>query len=380
MRVFERSREELAGRGAGIVTHPELFAILARAGASIDPATLGVSVEGRRVLDVSGRIVGERPLPQILTSWGRLYETIRALVPPDLVSLGANLVRIEQRDDEVTVHFEDGRTASADLLVGADGLFSAVRRHVAPAVEPTYAGYVAWRGLVEESDLSGETRDAIVDHFAFCLPRGEQILGYPVSGRADARAKGGRRFNFVWYRPANETHLGELLTDTDGIRHGLSIPPNRISPDVLAAMRQDAERLLAPAFAEVIRKTEQPFLQAILDLETPAMSYGRNIAIIGDAAFVARPHVGMGVTKAMADGASLADALVDSNGDVPTALAAFDRRRRPYGAAVVDRARALGAYMQAQQLDARQRQDSERHRRPEAVLAETAVVPPGLPN
>ncbi len=378
VRVFERSQADLAGRGAGIVTHPEMHAILARLDACADPASLGVAVETRRVLDREGHIVGETRLPQVLASWGRLYGALGKVLPPGIVTLGANVVRIEPGSGEVALNLEDGRSFTADLVLGADGLFSTVRRIFAPEAAPVYAGYVAWRGLAEESELSAETRDAIADHFAFCLPKGEQILGYPVSGAGDDTRRGCRRFNFVWYRPAGAEELGRLLTDTEGTRHELSIPPNRIRPEVLSGMRSDAERLLAPAFAEVIRRTRQPFLQAILDLEAPAMAFGGRVAVIGDAAFVARPHVGMGVTKAMADASALADALVAAQGDVPSALVALDRARRPFGAAIVARSRALGAYMQAQQLDARQREDAERHRKPEAVLAETAVPPPGL--
>jgi 2-polyprenyl-6-methoxyphenol hydroxylase-like FAD-dependent oxidoreductase len=141
-------------------------------------------------------------------------------------------------------------------------------------------------------------------------------------------------------------------------------------------MRADAERLLAPQFAEVVRRTKQPFIQAILDLETPRMALGeaRRVAILGDAAFVARPHVGMGVTKAAADAAALVRALEGNPDDVPRALDAFERTRRPYGAAVIRRARELGAYMQAQLLTEAEREMAERHRSPEAVMAETAVA------
>lgn len=102
---------------------------------------------------------------------------------------------------------------------------------------------------------------------------------------------------------------------------------------------------------------------------------GPRVAILGDAAFVARPHVGMGVTKAAADAAALAGTLATDNGDIAEALTAFDRSRRPYGAAIVARARDLGAYMQAQALSVGERELALRHRQPEAVIAETAVPP-----
>lgn len=371
--VFERSTAELEGRGAGIVTHPELFAVLARAGIEIEPAALGITVPGRRILDQAGRIIGEIELPQVLTSWGRLYAVLKAALPPETIHGGATLDRVEHTADAVIAVFRDGRRVSGDLLVGADGLFSVVRRQFLPDVQPAYAGYVAWRGLVEESALSQLTREAICDHFSFCLPPGEQMLGYPVSGAGEDVARGRRRFNFVWYRPAAPDDLRELLTDTRGKLHELSIPPTAIRPEVMAAMRNDAERLLAPPFAEVVRETREPFVQAILDLEVPTMVPNARVALIGDAAFVARPHVGAGVTKAAADADCLAQALATSGGHLGEALAHFDRSRRTLDAAIVARARELGAYMQAQVLSVRERELAERHRKPRAVISETAV-------
>jgi 2-polyprenyl-6-methoxyphenol hydroxylase-like FAD-dependent oxidoreductase len=139
-------------------------------------------------------------------------------------------------------------------------------------------------------------------------------------------------------------------------------------------MRRDAERLLAPQFAEVVRLTSQPFIQAILDLETPRMVLGARTVILGDAAFVARPHVGMGVTKAAADTIALVDALQTHPTNLQAALAQFESARVPFGAAVVRRARHLGSYMQAQIATPEERAMAERHRTPEAVMAETAVA------
>jgi 2-polyprenyl-6-methoxyphenol hydroxylase-like FAD-dependent oxidoreductase len=373
--VFERIGGELSGRGAGIVTHGPLFDVLARAGVRCAPAGLGIPVAGRRVFGQDGRLEGEVPLPQVLTSWGRLYALLRSHLPEGCYHHGANLVAVEDSENGVTARFDNGMVGRGDVLVGADGLHSTVRNLLSPGVRPSYVGYVAWRGLVEEASLSAATRRDLCAHFAFSLPSGEQMLGYPVAGADEALQPGRRRFNFVWYRPAAAgVALDALLTDTAGTTHEMSIPPNRIRPQVIAAMRADAERLLAPQFAEVVRRTEIPFLQAILDLEAPRMQLGHRTVILGDAAFVARPHVGMGVTKAAADAAALADALAVRPGNVGAALSAFERARLPSGAAVIRRARQLGAYMQAQILTEEERAMAERHRSPQAVMAETAVA------
>jgi 2-polyprenyl-6-methoxyphenol hydroxylase-like FAD-dependent oxidoreductase len=84
------------------------------------------------------------------------------------------------------------------------------------------------------------------------------------------------------------------------------------------------------------------------------MVFGR-VALIGDAAFVARPHVATGVMKAAIDAQSLADALAASGSDVATALARYDGERRPYGAWLVARGRHIGGYFEARDVEPRRR-------------------------
>lgn len=373
--IYERAGTELAGRGAGIVTHPELLQVLTSIGIDVSPALIGVSVPGRRVFAQNGSISGQLELPQIVTSWGRLYGLLKQAFPAAHYHYGKSFVGVSEHATHITATFSDGTDISGDLLIGADGLFSRVRAHDAPTLRPDYAGYIAWRGLVDERDLSPHTRAELCDWFAFSLPVGEQMLGYPVAGPHDETDAGRRRFNFVWYRPAHaERDLPALLTDIDGIRYDLSIPPTRIRPDIVAAMRQDAERLLAPQFVDVVRATARPFIQAIMDLETPRMVMSPRTVILGDAAFVARPHVGMGVTKAAQDAAALAQALQAHPSDLTKALAMFDEARTRSGAAIVRRARHLGAYMQAQIATPEERRLAERYRTPEAIMSETAVA------
>ena len=120
----------------------------------------------------------------------------------------------------------------------------------------------------------------------FCLPPGEQCIGYPVVGPNNELGEGQRRYNVVWYRPAEETReLPQLLTGRDGVTHLISIPPPLIRSEHIAAMRTAAERLLAPQFRAIVRLIQEPILQPIYDLESPQLAFGR-VAIIGDAAFV----------------------------------------------------------------------------------------------
>jgi 2-polyprenyl-6-methoxyphenol hydroxylase-like FAD-dependent oxidoreductase len=369
--VFERVPDELAGRGAGIVTHPELFEAMAAAGIAFDDS-IGVKVQSRVTFAQDGGVLSERELPQTLTAWGKMYHVLRAALPEVHYHAGGTVVSVQDGPDRATVSFSDGTVVHADLVVAADGFKSAIREQFLPNVKLQYAGYVAWRGLVDEASLSPQTREALFEKFAFCLPPREQILGYPVAGQGNSTAPGERRYNFVWYRATSEDiQLPDLLTDASGKRWVGGIPPTLIRDDVLADMEDAALTLLAPQFGEVVTKATQPLFQPIFDLEVPQMAFGR-VALLGDAAFVARPHCGMGVTKAASDAMELVKAL-NANNDVQQALAAYSQVRTQVGAAIVQHARHLGAYMQAQLKNEVDREMAERYRTPDAVMRETAV-------
>jgi 2-polyprenyl-6-methoxyphenol hydroxylase-like FAD-dependent oxidoreductase len=215
-----------------------------------------------------------------------------------------------------------------------------------PQVQPRYAGYVAWRGVCDEAVLSERTLTSVFETFGFGLPAGEQLIGYPVAGPGNDTRQGHRAYNFVWYRPATGDTLTRLLTDADGVTHQGGISPNKVDWRQVADMRQAARTLLAPQFAEMIEKTAQPFLQPIYDLSSERIAFDR-VALMGDASFVARPHIGMGVTKAAQDAVALADAIWQ-HGATPQALLAYEKKRVPECEAAVERARWLGAYMQSQ--------------------------------
>jgi 2-polyprenyl-6-methoxyphenol hydroxylase-like FAD-dependent oxidoreductase len=370
--VFERVETELAGRGAGIVAQPQLWEVFGKVG--IDPPIeLGVPVEFRRSYDVDGRLMGEIRCPQTLTSWDRIYRLLRDAFPAARYHRGKALARVEMRPQSVVAHFADGDTAEGDLLVGADGLRSTVRAQLLPDAVPLYAGYVAWRALVSEEALPPATHRDLFGYMAFCHPPGEQTLGYGVAGPDNDLRPGHRSYNLVWYRPSDEdTELPQLLTDATGTTHSVSIPPPLIRGEVVAQMRAAAERLLAPQFREVVRVATQPFIQPIYDVAAGKMAFGR-VAILGDAAFVARPHVAIGVAKAAEDAAALAQSI-DESGDVERGLARFEALRVGVGRRVIERARHLGAYLQSRARSREERRRAEKHRAPAAVMAETAVL------
>jgi len=368
--IYERVESELSGRGAGIVAQSELIARLRALGLPTD--NLGVAITTRKILDAHGRFTHEYECPQVLTAWERVYRLLRDAFPPEHYHRGRGFTAFTQDATKVTAHFSGGEKVDADLLVGADGIRSTVRQQAAPNVSPLYAGYSAWRALIAESDFPPDVHRDLFEYMTFALPPGEQFLGYPVAGPDNDLRSGHRRYNIVWYRPADEkTKLKWLLTDERGTTHAISIPPPLIRREVIAEMRADAERLLGPQFRQIARLMDEPILQPIYDLESPQMAFGR-AAIAGDAAFVARPHVAAGVSKAADDAAALVEALTAER-DVAQALRRFEAARLPENTRIIERARHLGAYLQATQTQ-EEKARAGMHSTDGAVIAETAVL------
>jgi 2-polyprenyl-6-methoxyphenol hydroxylase-like FAD-dependent oxidoreductase len=322
--IYERSSTELFGRGVGIVTHDELLEILQLIGASL--IDLGVSVRERVALDTHGQVVERLLVEQIMTSWDRLYHLMRAAIPDESHHLGHDLLEVHQIADAVTVVFSNGERACGDLLIGADGFRSTVRQQYAPGIQPVYAGYVEWRGFASEADLSRSTHQAVFDKFAFCLPPNNINLGYPMPGPDNDLRPGRRRYNWVWHRAADASRLHAMLRGSDGIQYEVSVPPHRVRQDLVDAMRKDASNLFAPALYEVLAKIKRPFITPVYDHCVTRMTFGR-VALIGDAAAAARPHVGMGVAKAASDAAVLAASLQAHGSHASAGLADFECRR-----------------------------------------------------
>jgi len=339
--VYERSGVELVGRGAGITTHPELLDALVASGAGLDD--LGVTVDKRIAIDRKGRVIAEKHLPQILTSWDRLQRLLRNTIDESRYHLGHDFERVDQDGSGVTVRFANGTTARADILIGGDGVRSSVRAQVAPEVQPIYAGYYIWRGAPNESALSQKALDSIFPYFTFFLPERQQIIGYPIAGFDNDLRPGKRRYNFIWYRVGDAATLKSMCVDQNGHQHEYSVPPPLIRKDLIDALRDEAKTELPPALFDVLQAIERPFFTPIYDFASPHMTYGR-VALIGDAASTARPHMGFGVAKAGDDARALADALRDHD-DIDAALAHYDTTRRDVSEQIVLHGRKLGTHL-----------------------------------
>lgn len=344
VQVCERASGSLESRGAGIGTHEDLFEAMRQAGAPVD-AWIGIQVEGRAAFDRTGAEVARFDFPQYLTSWQLLYRRLRRTLPDECYVLNRAVTGVDDHDDRVRVTFGDGAQAEVDLLVGADGNWSTVRAQVNPADQPVYCGYVAWRGMIEEAQMSQPFRERYGRFLNFFMRPDQQLIVYPVAGSDDSVEPGRRRFSFLWYRPYGPEAFAALLTDTEGVRHEHQIPPSRIDPRHIETMRAEAAADLPPDFADFLRRVPRPFLQPIYDLSPTRIAFRRTV-LLGDAACIARPHVGAGVAKAGMDAVALARALREC-ATLPQALQRFEAERMPFAQSLVEQGRYLGAYLEA---------------------------------
>ncbi len=336
--VYERSHAGLEGRGAGLVAQQEVFDLLHEIGRD-EVAQLGVVAKERITLASDGTIAAAGGPPQMQISWDHLYVATRMQIPDEAYHLGRGAIGAGQDAAGAWLELDHGERIRADLVIGADGIGSAVRRSMMPdAPGPRYTGYVAWRALVPERLLPVSAADVLSDRFAFFHMPGGQALGYTVTGANGELTPGQRRYNAVWYRTTPD--LAATLTDRDGRVHPYSLPPGAVRVDAVQEVIASARAVLPRPFATVFAAESQPFVQAIFDMEIARMVEGR-LALIGDAAFVARPHTAMGVAKAAGDAMALARAV--DLGWTPEARRAFEAVRLRPGHAIVDYGRRLGA-------------------------------------
>ena len=338
--VLERAPGPMTGRGAGIVVQPDLLRLIRR----IDGASLPMtSCSHRRTMTADGAIASEMAMPQDFTSWGAIYSTLRAPLPDDRYHAGVHVTVFDDVGGKVRVRTGQGAAFTGDLLVLAEGSRSSGRDALAVESREAYAGYVAWRGVVAEADATDELLRFFDDRFSFCEARdGGHALCYLIPGLDGSVDPGGRRLNWVWYRHVEAgPDLDRVLTDDEGETHSASVQPGALDRKVGDGLREDAARLLHPRFTELVTATAEPFIQAISDLAVDRMAFGRT-CLLGDAAFVVRPHTAGATAKAAADAMALAASIAAKPDDVPGALLDYQSVRLAAGQNMTDHGVRLG--------------------------------------
>jgi 2,6-dihydroxypyridine 3-monooxygenase len=341
VQVLERSSTALQARGVGIAALDTTLEYLVQRG-GFQPSAVCTSTEWIRFLNRDGTVRYEKKHKYQFSSWNTIYRALLSLFDADRYLLGAEVTAFSEHADTVTAALLSGSRVETDLLICADGVGSAARARLLPEVTPAYAGYVAWRGTVPERQLSASAREAFRGAITYQLLPHSHVLVYPIPALDDSIAEGDRLMNIVWYvNVAAGAPLDAIMTDRDGIRRQISLPPGAAAPATIAGMRRAAGDQLTSAIAEVMLGIPEPFIQAVYDIEVPRMAFGR-ICLIGDAAFAVRPHAAAGTAKAAADGWELARELAAADGDVPAALAAWEHRQLALGRSLLARCRDIG--------------------------------------
>jgi len=315
--VLEKAGE-LWEIGAGISLWVNAMKALERLGLADEVRATGREEIGGEIRLSGGETLSEIPADALEERFGRNV----VLQRPDLqrvllaalgeaggvVRLGAECLGFRQDDASVTALLVGGREERGDLLIGADGLSSVIRKQLFGDEEPRYAGFTAWRGL---ADL-GDGRDG--DGFE-AWGRGS-IFGLVGLGRG----------RFYWYATKNapegqpdapEGRKAELLR-----RFGSWHEP------VPSAIRATEE-------TEILRND-------VYDRE-PLNRWGEGrVTLLGDAAHPMTPNLGQGACQAIEDAVVLAKCIRYGNGDVQAALQLYEEGRRARTAGVVRRSRLLG--------------------------------------
>ena len=339
--IHEKVPVPLSGRGAGIATYDELADLVFKA--TNNNNVLGTTAKSRVSLDINGNIINSYDYPQVYTSWQYLFSILREQISNDDYFMGDDCIKIEQNEDKAIAFFDNGKKKETDLIIVANGIKSELRTYVDNKAYPQYAGYVGWRGVVNEEEISKKSLETLSNYFIVVLPYNQQIASYPIAGEGKNPFKiGERRINWIWYKPVPQTSLQEILLGKSGQQFEDGIPPNEIREEIVNDLFKEAEEKLPPQLVELVKITKQPLIQPIFDLQSIKMKNGR-VVTIGDAAFTARPHVGMGVTKAAMDAFTLSEYLEDSSN--LDDLDKWEHSRLKESQFIVNRSRKLGQYL-----------------------------------
>lgn len=333
--ILERSPVALLhDQGAGVVAGGDTLEWIQRHGKSKRSADdISVLSQWRHYLDKQGNVIDTENSHQRMTSWSVLYNLGRDVFDGGAATTGNEIAKYEygrtvtgvvDEGNQIKLIYKQQRTGGpaegeestmlADFLIVADGPSSHLRKMLlgSDTAQRKYAGYVAFRGTVSESELADAARAAFVERFSFYhgANPNTQILAYTIPDSEGSLEKGRRNINWVWYHKVamESDEYAQIMTDKDGHKHRFTMPTGGfISSKVWDRQKTMAEETLPPQFAELVMKTDKPFVQAITDLEPPkhegevAKLMSGKAVIVGDALSGFRPHTAASTSQAAFD-------------------------------------------------------------------------------
>ncbi|MGB6454992.1 MAG: FAD-dependent monooxygenase [Streptosporangiaceae bacterium] len=320
--VYEQA-QRLTEVGAGVSLAPNGLRMLERLGVGEGIERVGVRYMSTQLLLADGRQA--RHEPHQFTQPGRnvgihradLLALLAAQLPVGTVRTGHRCTGFSQDAGSATVGFADGTTATADVVIGADGIHSVLQGFVVAPARPVFSGVVAYRGLVPRIDTYR------ADAIQMWVGESKHFLVFPV--------RAGQLLNYVGFVPSDTS-----------VRESWSAPSDA---PALAAHFAGWDPVIGQIIAAIAGPGGSGFQWGMYDrAPLPRWSSGR-LTLLGDAAHPMLPHLGQGVNQALEDAVALARLLgaSASSGDVPRALAAYERLRRHRTARVQLGSRRQGA-------------------------------------
>jgi salicylate hydroxylase len=309
--VFEQA-PELREIGAGIQVAPNAVRLLRRLSLADALAEVAVRLEGgwefRRWED--GRVLFSQPLgeeaeqrfgePYYVVHRGHLLDLLRAAVPAEWIRLHHRCTAIAQEGDTVVLEFENGASARADALIGADGIHSVVHDAILAPERATFSGLSAYRALVPAAEAPEVAHRPVT---TLWLGPDRHLVHYPVSA--------GREINLVSCNPAGDWR-DESWTAAARVE------------DLAAEFAGWDERV-----QQLIAGVTETRQYAFYDREPLAHWTRGRVALMGDAAHPMMPFLAQGASQAIEDAAVLAGCLRDATaGSVAPALARYETLRR----------------------------------------------------
>jgi len=279
------------------------------------------------------------PAYRDLTTWSALYGWLhdRALDTPGIViEEGMSVALVDDHHHQPTVTLDDGTVRTGRAIIGADGYRSLVRRAISPeAPFAQYAGYLVWRGLVDERLLSRPVAWPSDGGLWIDFIGGYRLVAAALPGQDGSLEPGKRQITFAWF----DSHQEALLRTTGCLTEDGSIvgtlARRMIDPNVREALLEKVHSVWPQTWAEAVTKgiTIDNVLSGspIAEYRPERLARGR-LAVIGDAAHVVSPMTGRGYLTGVEDAEILGQSLADIryDGDVSAAVAAYGSARLPY--------------------------------------------------
>lgn len=292
------------------------------------------------------------PAYRDLTTWPALYSWLRgraAAVPDIILEDGKTVTSITDLGERAKISFADGTERDVDAVVGADGYHSLARRTIAPdAPLARYAGYIVWRGLIDEQALARPVPWPSNGGLWIDYVGGYRLVAATLPGRDGSVEIGRRQITFAWF----DVHREALLRRThrltaDGDVVG-TLGRDAIDEDIRAELVRLIPQLWPEPWAEAVAvgvRSKGVLTGAPIAEYKPERLARGALAIVGDAAHVVSPMTGRGFATAVEDAEILAQMLADRRADEPVAnaLSRYEAARLPFVRSLVTHSRRISA-------------------------------------